>query len=717
MASTLKVCAAEQELRLLRPGRNAWRVERADRAAVLVDGGAYFGALRQAMRNASHSIYIVGWDINSQTRLVDENGETGDSLPETLGDFLSALVKKKPRLTIKLLLWDYSVVYSLSRELSPSLALQWKTPPQIELCMDDGLPTGSSHHQKIVVIDDCVAFSGGLDLTIRRWDSADHSAVNPKRADPAGVVYPPFHDVQMLVDGPAARALAELVHSRWAEAACDRARPAQASGDPWPARVKPEFRKVDVAISRTLPPSFDRPLIREVETLYLDMIAAAERHVYIENQFLTGVTVAEALAAALTAKPDLQALIIVPKAHNSWIGERAMLAGRIRFMDVVRAAAPDRVRLVYPQVVEQETAADVMVHAKVMIVDDRLLRVASSNLCNRSMGADTECDLTIEAGTAEERRAIGDIRDRLLAHHCGASAEEVAAHLRRTGSLLAVVDAIGEREHRLVTIVDAPSTVEEIVSGAVEMLADPERPLALLGVNGLSRRQALRRRLRSIARFGVAIAAIIVIALLWRYTELSRLTEPGRLGALLTDMAANPLAPIAVILIFVAGGLVGFPVTLLIVATAISFGAWPGLFYAAAGALASASVTYFIGSWLGAQTLRRFLGPRLIRVRRVIARRGILTVMAVRLVPIAPFTLVNLAAGAFRIPLTDYLIGTLLGLLPGLAVMSLLGDQLVRMLNAPTPLEVEILVVLLILWIGLSLGLQTLLARLRERRA
>jgi len=282
---------------------------------------------------------------------------------------------------------------------------------------------------------------------------------------------------------------------------------------------------------------------------------------------------------------------------------------------------------------------------------------------------------------------------------------------------LATVDAVGERSHRLVTIVDAPSTMEEIVSGAVEVLADPERPLALLGASGLTRSQAMRRRLRSIAKFGVAIAAVAVIALLWRYTELSRLTEPGRLGALLTDMAANPLAPIVVILIFVAGGLVGFPVTLLIVATAISFGAWPGLFYAMAGSLASASVTYFLGSWLGAQTLRRFLGPRLIRVRRVIARRGILTVMAVRLVPIAPFTLVNLAAGAFRIPLSDYLIGTLLGLLPGLAVMSLLGDQLVRILNAPTPVEVGILIVLLILWIGLSLGLQTLLVRWRERRA
>src|SRR5262245_11019949 len=139
------------------------------------------------MRNASHSIYIVGWDINSQTRLVDENGETGDSLPETLGDFLSALVKRKPRLTIKLLLWDYSVVYSLSRELLPSLMLQWKTPPQIELCMDDRLPTGTSHHQKSVIIDDRTAFSGDLDLTTRRWDNAEPRARHATPPDPRGL--------------------------------------------------------------------------------------------------------------------------------------------------------------------------------------------------------------------------------------------------------------------------------------------------------------------------------------------------------------------------------------------------------------------------------------------------------------------------------------------------------------------------------------------------
>jgi phospholipase D1/2 len=703
---------------VLQAGRNAWRIERAERAAVLVDGACYFGALRRALRNAERTIYVVGWDINSRTRLVGENGETGDDLPETLGEFLCALVRARPRLSIKLLLWDYSVVYSLEREPLPSLALQWRTPPQIELCLDDGLPTGSAHHQKIVVVDDRIAFSGGLDLTVRRWDSSSHAVVDPARVDPAGLPYPPFHDVQMLVDGPAARALAELVQERWALAACERLpRRLRAAGDPWPSHVRPDFRGVDVALSRTQPEAADRPEHREVETLYLDMIAAARRSIYIENQFVTCANIAHGLAAALRERPELEVLIVMPKTHTSWIGERAMLLGRRRFLEILGAAAPpSRVRFVHPQVVEGEAAADVMVHSKLMIVDDRLLRIGSSNLCNRSMGTDTECDLAIEAADPAERRAIRTVRDRLLAEHCGVDPDEMAALIDRTGSLLAAVGSVEGRAHRLVDMDDVPAAGEEMLA-PVEALADPERPISiagLIGANGGGR--PARRRARTVAKAGVALAAVALILLLWRYADLRGLAEPGALEGLLADIAANPLAPVVVVALFVCAGLVGFPVTVLIAATAVSFGAWPGLPYAAAGSMASATVTYGVGSWLGAGVLRRLLGPRLNRIRRGVARRGILAITAVRLVPVAPFTLVNLAAGALKVSLPDYLIGTALGLVPGLAAMSLLGDRLARILTDPTLFDVGVLLAVVVAWLALSVGLQALFTRARRRR-
>lgn len=704
---------------VLQAGRNAWRIARAERAAVLVDGACYFGALRRALRNAERTIYIVGWDINSRTRLVGESGETGDDLPETLGEFLSALVRRKPRLSIKLLLWDYSVVYSLEREPMPSLALQWRTPPQIELCLDDRLPTGSSHHQKIVVVDDRIAFCGGLDLTVRRWDSPAHAIAEPGRVDPAGAPYPPFHDVQMLVDGEAARALAELVRERWALAACERLRLPRvgAAGDPWPAPVRPDFHHVDVAISRTQPEAEDRSEVREVETLYLDMIAAARRAIYIENQFVTCANIAHGLAAALRERPQLEVLIVMPRTHTSWIGERAMLAGRRRFLEILRAAAaPDRVRLVHPQVVEGEAAVDVMVHSKLMIVDDRLLRIGSANLCNRSMGTDSECDLAIEAADAAARRAVCAVRDRLLGEHCGVSAEEIGVRIARTGSLLAALATVEGRAHRLVDMADAPVAGEEVFA-PVEALADPERPISiagLIGANGSLR--PLRWRARTLAKIGVTLAAVVLMLLLWRYADLQHLAEPSALEALLADIAANPLAPAVVVMLFVCAGLVGFPVTVLIAATAVSFGAWPGLPYAAAGAMASAAVTYGIGAWLGAGVLRRLLGPRLNRIRRGITQRGILAVTAVRLVPVAPFSVVNLVAGALKISLPDYLVGTALGLVPGLAAMSVLGDRLARIMTDPTLFDVGILVAVVVAWLGLSIGLQGLFTRARRRR-
>ena len=101
--------------------------------------------------------------------------------------------------------------------------------------------------------------------------------------------------------------------------------------------------------------------------------------------------------------------------------------------------------------------------------------------------------------------------------------------------------------------------------------------------------------------------------------------------------------------VFVVAGLLVFPVTVLIAATAATFGPWLGFAYATAGALASAVVAYGVGALAGRQTLEDVMGPRLNRVRRTIARRGVLAIAAIRMVPIAPFTLVNLVAGASKI--------------------------------------------------------------------
>jgi uncharacterized membrane protein YdjX (TVP38/TMEM64 family)/phosphatidylserine/phosphatidylglycerophosphate/cardiolipin synthase-like enzyme len=691
------------------PPRNAWRVATAETAHVFIDAAEYFGALRSAMVSARQRIVIVGWDVDSRTRLV--GSDPTDGLPEELGPFLTALVERRPELTVKILVWKSPLFYTLDRQAEVEVVLQWGTPAQIEFAFDDELPSGSAQHQKIVVVDDAIAFSGGLDLTIRRWDTRDHPLEDPRRVDPAGKPYPPFHDIQMGVTGEAARVVAELVAERWRAATHEVLPSLGALAEPATLAVEtPHFRDVPVAVARTVPSLGEAPEVREVEALFGDMIDAAERAIYIENQFLTCLPIAERLVQRMRARPELEVLVVAPLKHHTWIEHTTMQNGRVRFIDVFRqAGVSDRIALLACEVGGEERREGKMIHAKVMIVDDRLLRVGSANLANRSMGADSECDLVVAADTPEDRKTVRTIRDGLIAEHCGCTAEAVGRAIDQKGSLLAAVDHAG-KNCRLVEVDEETSP-----SAGMEWIADPDRPLMeiepIAGIGGKGRG---RRQWRLIAA-GALVVAIVLAGLAWHYSGAAGLTDPRRLADYLETLPGGMTGALLVAGIFVLAGLVAFPVTLLIGATAIAFGAWPGLPYAALGALASALATYGIGRLIGPEVLRRRMGPRMTRLREAISERGVLAVAGVRLLPVAPFSIVNLIAGAFRIPVVDYTVGTLLGLAPGLVLLTALGDRLLAAIRDPSPWRILLLVAVLVAWGLMSFGLQVLISRWRRR--
>lgn len=697
--------------RILRSPRNIWRLESAKRAAVLVDGAALYRAVRESFIKARHSILILGWDIDSRTRLVGESGAADDGFPVPLAAFLSALVQRRPELTVRLLLWDFSMLYAFERELLPQLALDWSTPDQVQLCLDSEAPLGCSQHQKIIVVDDAVAYSGGLDLTVRRWDTPEHALDNPRRVDPAGRPYPPFHDVQALVDDDAARALAELARTRWCRAKKTDVAACPQGSDVWPDSVTPDFTDVQIGISRTEPRG--RRAIREVENLFLDSIDAAERTIYIENQFLTSETIAKRIARRMRQKKALETLIVAPSKPESWIEARTMRNGRIRFKSILeKAAVGDRWRMVHPQVTSEGKTADTMIHSKVMVIDDRFLRVGSANLNQRSMGADTECDLSIEAANPAEREAILRIRNQLLAEHCGANARDVEAMLEDTGSLIAVADHLSQNGHCLRAIDDGAPDPGEIAA-TIEAVADPAHPLSLgeMFTSLFGRLAAFS----SLAAISIAVIVLTGLVAAWNYSALADYTDPQAVQRIFKDIAASPFGPLIVLVIFLAGGLVAFPVTVLIAATAATFGPWLGFLYAASGALASALLTYGIGAVLGREVLRKWMGPRLTRIRQKIVKQGVLAIAAIRMVPVAPFTLVNMVAGASGIKLIDFTAGTLLGLLPGLILMSALGAQIARIVTAPTAFEVALFALCIAAWIGLSVGIQAVIRRFGDQ--
>jgi phospholipase D1/2 len=301
---------------LFKPGRNCYRTALAQRAALLVDGDAYFRAFAHAALRATHSIVLVAWDFHSQTRLHLNEA----AIPDLLGDFLNFLLRRNRRLRIFILAWDYPLVFGRGREPPAGSDGGWQPHRRLSFHYDSSCPMGAAHHQKIVVIDGSVAFCGGIDLTLGRWDTTLHSSADPRRTNATGTEpYGPVHDAMLVVDSGAARALQSVASERWARATGNVLPVGYADGDPWPTSVGVTFSDVDVALARTAPAGSDEPAINEVEALYLDLIGAARRYIYIENQYFTSKVLGDALAARLAEPEGPEEVVVLRLASSGWL--------------------------------------------------------------------------------------------------------------------------------------------------------------------------------------------------------------------------------------------------------------------------------------------------------------------------------------------------------------------------------------------------------------
>jgi phospholipase D1/2 len=708
-------------LGLLQPGRNCWRIERARRFSMLVDAAAYFRAVRAAIRNAQHSVFILSWDIDSRTRLVP--GGANDGYPEQLGEFLHHAVASRPELRVYVLNWDFAMLYALEREWLPAYRPDWRTHRRLSFRMDAKHPMGASHHQKVVVVDDSVAFVGGLDLTRARWDTPEHASDAPLRCDSDGKPHAPFHDVQAMVDGAAARALGELVRQRWRRAGGHEAVPlCDAALDPWPSDVIPDLTDIDVAISRTEPAFERRAGVHEVRQLHLDAIAAARHTLFFENQYFTSGLIADALAARLDEPDGPEVLIVSPRTQSGWLEQATMGVLRARAHRGLKAADRyDRYRMVCPQIPGMTTHC-LNVHSKVFAIDDGLFSVGSANLSNRSMAFDTECNLTIEARgsdieQARIRVAIQQLRNRLLAEHLDTSPQAVQQQIERHGSLHRAVEALQQSERTLRPLEpSAPPELDALIPE--QALFDPEQPIdpdeLVRQFVPQESRTPLPRRLLGVGAFAIGLA---LLAVMWRWTPLREWVNLASLVTLARHLEALPFTPLAVIGSYVVAGLLVIPVTLLIAVTGIVFGPVQGMLYATAGTLLSATVTYGFGYRLGRDTVQRLVGPHINRLSQRIARRGILAMVVLRMLPVAPFTVVNVVAGASHIRFRDYLIGTLLGMLPGIAMTVIFVHHLTEAIRNPSPGSIAVLVLVVVLIIGTATGLQRLLKNKEDRAA
>ncbi|WP_082684482.1 phospholipase D-like domain-containing protein [Aureimonas ureilytica] len=430
----------EAEVSPFRPLENCLCVAEAHRAALIIDADDYFAHARAAMLRAKRRIVLIGWDFDARIRL---GRSAGDRAPEKIGDFIYWLVEQNPALEVFLLRWDLGALKTLTRGSTMLTVFKWMAHHRIHTKLDSVHPPGASHHQKIVVIDESLAFCGGIDMTEERWDTRAHIHHDPRRLLVSGKPHKPWHDATTAVDGPMALALAQVARDRWHDAGGRPMEPLGRVYDPWPERLVPHFENVRMAVSRSSPPNPSHGPILEIENLYLEQIAAARRVIYAESQYFASRRIAEAIAKRLDEEDGPEIVLINPLSAQGWLEPLAMDTARARLHEVLRRHdRHGRFRIYHPFT---EGGDPIYVHAKILIVDDRILRVGSSNLNNRSMRLDTECDVTVDTalpGNFDKASTIRALRDDLLSEHLNRSQSEVTAEIERTGSLIAAIEAL-----------------------------------------------------------------------------------------------------------------------------------------------------------------------------------------------------------------------------------------------------------------------------------
>ena len=302
----------------------------------------------------------------------------------------------------------------------------------MKFVLDGKLPIGACHHQKMIVVDDAIAFCGGGDIGPDRWDTPEHLDDNPRREKTRrdNKCFDSRHEVMGLVDGAAAAALGELFRDRWRRATGETLDACPPVRNPnWPGKIAAGVRRHRCRAYRA--PARPGATIREVrenEALHVASIRAAKACIYMENQYFTSPLIAAELAKRLAEPDGPEVVTDLDRAFAELLrpGDHGPHPAGLH---PDAASQPTATAASRPTARSPRLGRTIIVHAKLTIIDDVLLRIGSANINNRSMGFDTECDLSLEAagsGSAANRAEITRLRNRLLAHWLGCAEQPIA---------------------------------------------------------------------------------------------------------------------------------------------------------------------------------------------------------------------------------------------------------------------------------------------------
>lgn len=458
-----------------------WRYARAEKASVIVDAEDYFLHMQTALLATRRRAFLIGWDFDTRIHL--SHGRRWwqrpfrSRHPRRLGSFIGWLVRHNPELEVRILKWSVSKFQFLLRGSMLWDILRWARHKRISFTFDQAHPIGCSHHQKIAVLDDRLAVCGGIDMTDKRWDTRDHHAVNHERRGVNHRLYGPWHDATMMMEGEIAAALAGLGSKRWERASGETLPSIEPSRESlWPKELAVQFENAEIGISRSRAKYNDWGQVREIEALYKRQIAAATDFIYAESQYFASRVIGEAIVARMQEANPPEIVVVHPANADGWLEQQAMDHARAELVRVIEEAdAKDRFSLWVPY----SGDVPIYVHAKLMVIDDKILRIGSANLNNRSMGLDSECDVFIDTARQPNRDfgpAIAALRHSLLAEHLGLDEKEVAGLLDKYGSMKELIEDSGATGGRHLRRYHPPKLSDTEKKLAQSQILDPERP-------------------------------------------------------------------------------------------------------------------------------------------------------------------------------------------------------------------------------------------------
>ncbi|MEM1032192.1 MAG: phospholipase D-like domain-containing protein [Myxococcota bacterium] len=482
----------------LRVGHELEGRYRAGRLAFVVDGEDYFAAVAEAIERSRGSVVILGWEFHSRIAL--RRGDQETRLDETL------LAAASRGVRVSILLWDHTVLLAGQRELLTGWRLRHDN---IEVAYASDHPLGAAHHHTMVVVDGEIAFVGGFDLAAERWDARGHAETSELRRDPDDHPYEPFHDMALIVDDDAARAICDIAAEHWKRATGSDLEVATtpSATAPWPPSFSADLEGVDVGVARTLAPyeKFDGK--RSIAAMYEAAIRQAERLIYLENQYLTSPAIAEVLADRLREENGPEVIVVSSLQQEGRLEDMPMAQLRGHWMKQLEDAdRHDRLLIGAPCAGDEPVA----VHAKLLVVDDALMSLGSANLSQRSMELDTELNLVVEAdGDENVAAAISKFRRSLVAEHLGVAPDSLP------DAPESWVAAIRERdpERKALASIDRPSDLPEEPALPWRMADSPEPlhvtvPAEAIGVKP--------RALARLSRRGLGVVAVaLLLALLF----------------------------------------------------------------------------------------------------------------------------------------------------------------------------------------------------------